>query len=452
MSLAGPVACRDGPAGPGALPPALVHLSPDTLDIAFASTARLSVSVTDPATGRPLDPRLYWTVRNEAVVELDTAGLLRARGLGETWVLVSDSRSLDSTLVRVWTRFVSVHAGTETTCALGVTGHAFCWGWNEFGQAGNGTTRDALAPTLVATSQRFAALSTGGGTTCGLHGGAGLLCWGYNGVGQLADGTIQDRSVPVQTATALSPESVRLGAGTTPCVQVPDGDTWCWAWNAYGQLLDGTRVNRREPVRLAVGTALRQVTAGGGHVCGLDAGGAAWCWGRNDRGQLGDASAATREEPASVAGPTGLVGLALGEAHVCAWTADGAVWCWGSNEYGQSGGTNIVETTPVRVAPQLAFDTLATTRDHTCGLVDSVAWCWGRNDYAQLGVSGGGTSPVPVRVATDLRFSQISAGTSHSCGMATDGLVYCWGRGSFGSLGTGTRTGSVAPVRVRHQR
>jgi alpha-tubulin suppressor-like RCC1 family protein len=92
---------------------------------------------------------------------------------------------------------LAVSAGAGHTCALTEAG-VECWGRNYFGQLGNGTKDNSYRPvTVVGFSLTAAAIATGGNHTCGLTAGGGVRCWGSNAFGQLGDGTTVDRSTPV---------------------------------------------------------------------------------------------------------------------------------------------------------------------------------------------------------------------------------------------------------------
>ncbi|NBT25752.1 MAG: cell wall anchor protein, partial [Actinobacteria bacterium] len=77
------------------------------------------------------------------------------------------------------------------------------------------------------------------------------------------------------------------------------GTAYCWGYNGYGQLGDGTSgngdssANRLVPVAVSGGRTYTALVAGGKHTCGLATGGTAYCWGWNRYGQLGDGTSGT---------------------------------------------------------------------------------------------------------------------------------------------------------------
>uniref|UniRef100_UPI0035692469 Calx-beta domain-containing protein n=1 Tax=Gemmatimonas sp. TaxID=1962908 RepID=UPI0035692469 len=105
----------------------------------------------------------------------------------------------------------SVVVGLDHTCGLTSTGAAFCWGSNNAGQLGDGTTRDRTVPTAVAGGRTFVSLAGGFYHTCGLTSTGAAFCWGRNDASQLGDGTTRNRTVP--TAVAGGRTFVSLAGG-----------------------------------------------------------------------------------------------------------------------------------------------------------------------------------------------------------------------------------------------
>lgn len=405
-------------------------------------------------TGDRLEPdTVLWQVHHRNIARVDKRGRVTAVAVGSTWIVASDRVRRDSIRLISTVHLLSVHASTDATCGGTYRGTVVCWGWNEVGMLGDSTFVDSRVPVMVGDGRPLGALTAAGGITCGLAGE--LWCWGYNGSGQLGDGTNTSRGTPIRVVAGQTLLALFLGSGATPCALTEAAEMWCWGSNVYGQLLNGTFIASRRPIRLATTMPLVAAASGNGHMCGLDADSLAWCWGRNELGQTGTGQTAPVPAPAPVSGHHEFRLLVSGSEHACGLTAAGDVWCWGSNSFGQLGADAPFDhsTVPVRVSGMPRADTLVSTRDHNCILAAGEAWCWGSGLYGQLGATlFVSRSPVPQPVAGGVRFRTISAGTTHTCGISDDGYAWCWGRNRFGGLGNGGIGDASQPIRVAHQR
>ena len=204
----------------------------------------------------------------------------------------------------------SVGAGSIHTCSLTVTGDAYCWGFNDFGQLGDGSTNGSLTPVLVSGGIRFSSISTRGGHTCGVTPVGDAYCWGENFRGQLGDGTTINRLTPVLVSGGLSFASVSTAFSGT-CGVTTVGDAYCWGENFSGQLGDGTTINRLSPVPVAGGLTFASLSTES-HTCGVTTAGDTYCWGDNRGGMLGDGTTTDRLTPVRVAGGLSFASLNTG--------------------------------------------------------------------------------------------------------------------------------------------
>jgi alpha-tubulin suppressor-like RCC1 family protein len=337
----------------------------------------------------------------------------------------------------------------------------------------------AVTFTVGTSAAGFASVTVGGSHSCGLTATGVAYCWGSNQVGQLGTGSTEPQgcssgtstwscsTTPVAVAGGLTFASLTEGTLWHTCGLTATGVAYCWGLNAYGEIGDGTKTQRTTPVAVvAPGLTFASLTAGQSHTCGLTATGAAYCWGSNEYGQLGDGTNTSRTTPvAALAGGLTFATLVAGDRNTCGLTPAGAAYCWGSNVNGTlgtglttgpstcaqvGGGSNPCSMVPVQVAGGLTFASL-TSSGHTCGLTPAgKAYCWGNNYSGQLGANYATSQAAPVAVDGGLTFASLSAGANHTCGLTATGAAYCWGNNYDGSVGNGSTTGSpeLAPALV----
>ena len=321
-------------------------------------------------------------------------------------------------------------------CGIAPGGELWCWGSNQFGQLGRGTTgglHRLEPPAPAAPGHRFASVDAGRYHTCGVTRDGRGLCWGWRGLGYLGDGgTASLRATPVRVAGGHVFRELSGRCGLTA-----DGALYCWG-PEESRGYDGLR-GPAVPTRVP-GDPLESI-AGRGIVCGLTRNGETRCTRPYDRSRLRpDAEGLVFTQ--LVAGSSA---VSYPVASYCGLTAEGAAWCW----YGGS-----PTPAPAEVEGGHVFRSLAAGSRHLCGLDEAgAAWCWGSNTVGQLGPNGNETcsngpkswppsfrcSRVPVRAAEGHRFERIDATGTATCGWTAEGRRLCWG-----SLGYDYRPGEEA--------
>lgn len=211
---------------------------------------------------------------------------------------------------------VAVSTGEIHTCALLDNDTVKCWGDNSRGQLGlgdqdnrgddTGEMGDALPVVQLGTGRTATAITTGITHTCALLDNGTVKCWGMNNVGQLGLGTSADQGDNAnEMGDALPAPSLGTGrtaltvtAGDThTCALLDDATLKCWGANFAGQLGLGDRADRGDgsaemgdslPVTpLGTGRSPVRLAAGAGHTCALLDDDTLKCWGDSSRGQLG---------------------------------------------------------------------------------------------------------------------------------------------------------------------
>ena len=121
------------------------------------------------------------------------------------------------------------------------------------------------------------------------------------------------------------------------CAISTAGALSCWGSNAYGQLGDGTFVDKLVPTPVSgMTTGVLSASAGSAHVCAIKSGGALYCWGSNLLATLGNGKCcnAPSNTPVQVTlntlgGPNTATVVAAGAGHTCAVRTTGGTFCWG---------------------------------------------------------------------------------------------------------------------------
>ena len=347
-----------------------------------------------------------------------------------------------------WT---SIAAGGQHTCAIGPDETMYCWGANDYGQLGDGTTTDSLSPVQVLGLTGVRQISAGTFHTCAVRTDDTVWCWGYNGDDQLGDLSNDNQAAPAQVFGPLLAGSVSAGLSHT-CARLLDGSVRCWGDNYGGQLGDGTTTSRAMPTAVLQVAGAVDVSANDFSTCALLSDGSVRCWGINDYGQLGDGTSGNLSAtPVIVDGLDDARTISVGRNHACAVRAGGDIACWGRNNAGQCGdGTTVSHATFVTVYNLTTAAAVSCGGTFTCArLTDGAARCWGGNEDGQLGdgTTSGRLFPVTVQGLSGVL--AVSCGAGHTCAATDEATLYCWGLNIDGQLGDGTTTSSTIPIEVQ---
>lgn len=346
---------------------------------------------------------------------------------------------------------VNVVAGFTHSCALDALGHVWCWGRNNQGQLGDGTTTDRLTPQQVPGLGDVAEVALGTWHSCARQISGQVRCWGWNETGQLGDGGFTRRTTPVRVKGLNNVAGLSLG-GSHSCARLENGRVRCWGKNWEGQVGDGTISNNRpSPVPVPGLRNVVEIALGRAHSCARLANSRVRCWGYNFYGQLGDGTNINRSSPVVVSGLGNAAEIKLGGWHSCVRQINGNMRCWGNNQDGNLGdGTLLPSLTQIRVPGLRNVAGISLGGTHSCArLQNGRLRCWGYNEFGQV---GGGSddsrqlSPVPLPRPRNV--ADVSLGFWHSCAVQNNGRVSCWGLNSFGQLGDGTTTQRRTPVEV----
>ena len=342
---------------------------------------------------------------------------------------------------------IPLAAGESHSLQVQTDGTVWAWGYNNYGQLGDGTNTSRTVSTQVKEIQGIVAVAAGKNYSIALKNDGTVWAWGYNGYGQLGDGTTNSRYVPTQVNGLYDVVSIAAGYNYSLALK-SDGTVWGWGYNGYGQLGNNTTISSYKPVQVMELSGVIAMTAGVNHSLALRSEGTVWAWGHNGYGQLGDGTYTNRQLPVQVNVLNNATNIASGYQHSIALKSDGTVWAWGYNYYGQLGdGTFTNRWNPVQVKNLTSATTITAGGSHTIAQKsDGTVWAWGYNGSGQLGDGTYTTRTVPVELKDLNGATDIKTGGSHTIAQKSDGTVWAWGYNYYGQLGDGTTTNRNIPV------
>ena len=447
------VACTDP-----SPPIALLRIVPDSARIAVGSTLQLVAIAQDEDGDTLVDRSVLWSSQDSAMAVVDSNGLVTGLAGGAVEINAVAEAETAIALLTVTVTFVALTAGGNHNCARTEDGSVYCWGLNFAGQLGDGSRTGSVAPRKIARTVRFTSIDAGSNHTCGIAVNGFGYCWGSGSDGQLGNGTRSDWTTPQRVLAGRVFQSISA-ASMHSCGLTTDGVAQCWGLRDL--LGIGTSGGTEpSPVPVSGGLTFQSLTARYSHSCGITVAGDAYCWGNNRRGKLGDNTAITRLTPTRVVGGLAFQHISAGRSHTCALTSVGTAYCWGDNSASQLGvGTadTAAHSMPESVVGGHTFSLITAGDDYTCAISTSgQPYCWGLNAFGRLGFEiSTSTASTPMLVSGNLVMGSVATGKNHTCGLTVDSLVYCWGVNSNGQLGTGVPHfelfQSTMPIRVAFQ-
>jgi len=289
-------------------------------------------------------------------------------------VVVSESNQPPGSVLE--NEYNTISASGLNAMAIRTDGSLWAWGYNFFGQLGDGTNTDRKTPVKIMDSvasvsaNKHAGIYLGDGNTSiqgyslAIRTDGSLWAWGWNGYGQLGDETDIDRNTPVK----IMDDVVSVSAGEMNAMAVrTDGSLWAWGYG--GQLGDGTII-RNKPEKIMDSVA--SVSEGRTHTTFVKTDGSLWTWGENAYGGLGDGTNTRRDIPVKIMDD--VASVSSGWYHAIAVKTDGSLWAWGHNHYGQLGdGTNIDRNVPVKIMDGVMLPTVVSYAEKICNTLRFIA-------------------------------------------------------------------------------
>jgi alpha-tubulin suppressor-like RCC1 family protein len=309
---------------------------------------------------------------------------------------------------------VAISCGYQHTIALDSTSQVHAWGNNNSGQLGNNTTSNNIVPINISTfgsiiGRNVVAITCGGNHTLALDSTGQIHAWGYNSFGQLGNGTtstIQIVPINVSTFGSINGKTVvAISCGANHTVVLDStGKVHAWGYNNYGQLGNSTTsTNQIVPINVSSfgsisGKTVVAISCGSQHTAASDSTGKVHTWGYNYVGGLGNNTTTDSATPINVSSFGSLSGrtistIACGQIHTIALDSSGQVHGWGRNSEGELGnGTQTDSYTPILIyAGSIIGRTIVAI---SCGeyhilALDSTGQmhAWGYNQSGQIGIN-----------------------------------------------------------------
>ncbi|WP_229506197.1 Ig-like domain-containing protein [Massilia sp. BJB1822] len=367
---------------------------------------------------------------------------------------------------------------------------AACGGGGGGGNSTPSTPSGATLTSIVITPANFtmalgqtqtltATGSYSDGKTAAITSGITWTLKGSSVAEAFSNGSVRGKAVGSETVTATVgtvtastnfnvklPYSGLVAGGNQTLVRKADGNLQGWGANNWGQLGDGSQIDRNTPglVKNNTGLPWRMVVTGEFHTLAIRENGTLWAWGFNQNGQLGTGNTKDAMEPVQIGTATDWVFIAAGKSHSLAINKGNVLYGWGRNSNGQLGdGTVVDRLVPTKIGA-LFWRMVAAGATHTVGIrADATGtgtgagstggtnygslYAWGGNASGQVGNGGTVDVLVPTQVGT-LKWINVAAGASHTLAMRSDATLWGWGGNGNGQLGNGSSANASAPVQI----
>lgn len=298
----------------------------------------------------------------------------------------------------------SISTGWGFRVALKNDGTLWSWGSSYGGVLGNGSVGAGFSGVTqvgIANDWQYVDCS-GGKHTIALKTNGSLWSWGQCTTGELGQGSFNmDIPTPTQIGQDIDWESVAVGLKL---------------WYSVGGVADQK-----------------------GSSAAIKTDGSVWVWGNNEWGQLGDGSIINKSVPTFLASSSNWATVSIGGGRTMVVKTDGTLWASGLNDYGQFGnGTLNNSNTFIQIGTETNWQEVAAGQEHTVALKNNgTLWAWGDNQFGSVGNGNNVNSALPVQIGADTDWVKISAGKSSSSALKSDGSLWSWGAGTYGVLGIG---------------
>ena len=147
---------------------------------------------------------------------------------------------------------LSISPYTSNACALLENKTIKCWGYNNWGQLGNGKVSESFErfpPVQVGEISNAVAITAGTLDACAVLANGGMDCWGNDKNGQLGNGVFSTNPYSTPVSVEKMTNAIGTAAGNyQTCALLSSGGIDCWGYNNDGRLGNGTKEESSTPV------------------------------------------------------------------------------------------------------------------------------------------------------------------------------------------------------------
>ncbi|SEC00569.1 S-layer homology domain-containing protein [Paenibacillus sp. GP183] len=341
---------------------------------------------------------------------------------------------------------MNVQTGVGYTIGLKTDGTLWSWGYNKYGQLGNGTQTDKLIPVQTGNKNNWTQVSSSGEHTVATDTYGDLWAWGQN-FGYLGDGTWNTKYSPGKISTVSNVTYIQAGWYSNYVIN-KDNALYDWGINSDYQLGDGTNNTIYEPKLIGTSQDWKAVSSNYASTFGLKKDGTLWFWGTDSNGSFFGSRYPWKiiKEPIQIGIDSDWEKISVGNVFVLATKKDGSLWV-GGNNYPSNTLNNIDMK---RIGNDSDWDQIVAVSSYSVGIKkDSSLWFWGDdllNSYLpSMPIK---TINAPQRIGTDSDWMKISAGNKHVLLIKRDGTLWVIGRNDSGQLGIGNRESTSTPLLI----
>jgi alpha-tubulin suppressor-like RCC1 family protein len=190
--------------------------------------------------------------------------------------------------------------------------------------------------------------------------------------------------------------------------------------------------------------SFKQVAARGYHALALTTDGKVFAWGMNDTGEIGDGTLGHKSTPTYVMDD--VVSMSAGGNHNMVVTTNGDLYVWGGNENNQLGdGTTTARLTPVKILENIKS---VEASNHTSMAIttNDDLYVWGWNAYGQVGDGTIVNRARPVKIFSNVKM--VASGNGYVFALTNNDELYSWGLNNVGQLGNNSTCNSSVPVKI----